>query len=295
MRARFARSVSVGALIWVVGLVSCSTSPTTGTTSSIGESTASTRQPATTTTTTTVAPTTTTTRPATTTLPPVPWPSVDGVIDVLFPPDGWRTAEPVVDVYGTMVRGATVAVNDVPLDLAPDSEDPTNGILVAQGAWWVQIPLDGPDAVSLRVTGEANGETEEILVITRYDPDLEQAFGRLVAVEGSMLLLDPAVLLLGVEAEEYLGTEPVDGYHIVDDDPGVVERWPITDDALVVMIEAVDGPPWMKESVVSVERLGVILAGEDEGSWWVAGDFPVPAFVYLDDDVVVQIHVRWAP
>jgi hypothetical protein len=106
------------------------------------------------------------------------------------------------------------------------------------------------------------------------------------------LVLDPAILLLGAEAEEYLGTEPVDGYHIVDDEPGVLESWPIAGDALIVMIEAVDG---MRESAVSVERLGVILAGEDEGSWWAAGQIPVPAFVYVENGVVVQIRVRWAP
>jgi hypothetical protein len=161
------------------------------------------------------------------------------------------------------------------------------------GTWHFDVAMD--DEATFTVVAEDDSDSEELTVTVRYDPDLVRAFGRIVAVEPGGLVLDPQTILLGAEAEAYLGTEAVDGYHIIDEEPGVLETWPMADDLPVLLYEELAVPPplW-REVRVSVDRLSRILAGDDEGLWWLGGQ-NLPAWVYLEDGVVVQIRVRWAP
>lgn len=249
-------------------------SPTTGTTSptTVPE-----------TTTTAAAPSTTA---ATTTSPE--WPPPDmGLLTVVTPAPRLLTAEPMVTVIGASPPGTTVVIGDAEQEVGP-----------GEVQWSSQVELV-PGEQLVTISAVRGDEAADSTVSITYDPGLEVRFGFLNGIErgdpGWTIWLDPAVLLEGEEADEYAGEEVVDGYLIVDDDPGVIEGLVAADDVLMVMWEgrAPRTPPMVQVAATAGEVLSA-FDGAVESPWWLVPE-PAPVHVYLSDGVVVQVAQRWLP
>jgi hypothetical protein len=236
----------------------------------------------------TTAPTTSTTTSPTTTTTAAAWPPADAsLLTVVNPARRIITTEPTLWIGGTTLPGAVLVVDGVQLELEPDGVN-----------WSTEVALDIGEQTIL-VTAVDGDDAAEVTLTVTLVPDLEVRFGHLHGIERGApewtLWVDEAVLLTGDEAAEYAGEEPVDGYVIVDEEPGVLVGVVADEHALMVMWEERHPLfPALMQVNASPGEVAAVLDGTSESPWWLLPE-PFPVELYLDDGLVIQVVQRWFP